>query len=498
MLTTILKRSRMSSSLASPLGGQSVLKKKVKTLLSKTTSASSNRSEVLESLENLDIHPTTSSSADLLSSLSKRSDGSTLGVLENSNKLIDDLEALERDIASVYDLADGLEQAVLAARSESKTMLADRARLLESQKKASDQAEVLETFNELFSLSADHVAALERAKETVTVAFFEALERVQAIHANCRLLLRGNHRRAGLDLMDRMSNLQEKAYESLCRWVQTGMTTEDSYDDDDDDDDDDDGQTEGQGDLLLRRAIAALRTRPVLLKYCAEEVASSRHNAFFRKFLDTLTTPAMERERGRNPAAYVATIFDWVAKNVERERRLFAKLVDTETHGTHVTHGTAAEAGDAVTAATAGKSLLFLLDRALEGVCRPLETRLDQVMQQPTEEHTRRTRLVDLSRNCVLLKTKATTLLASLGEESALVGLVTDFSRKYRESLRRELSGRQRKVANLGGGGESQAMQTFLADLGRVGEAVGLPPPPKGAEEEDLQKYIQGVSQSLQ
>ena len=40
---------------------------------------------------------------------------------------------------------------------------------------------------------------------------------------------------------------------------------------------------------LLSRALRALRARPVLLRYCAEEVASARHSSVFKAFLLALT-----------------------------------------------------------------------------------------------------------------------------------------------------------------------------------------------------------------
>ena len=36
-------------------------------------------------------------------------------------------------------------------------------------------------------------------------------------------------------------------------------------------------------DPLLQRAAAALRERPVLYAYCAQEVAQARHNALFQR-----------------------------------------------------------------------------------------------------------------------------------------------------------------------------------------------------------------------
>ncbi len=53
--------------------------------------------------------------------------------------------------------------------------------------------------------------------EGVGEEFFAALDHVRGIHANCRALLRSQHQRAGLELMDTMANFQEAAYEKLCR-----------------------------------------------------------------------------------------------------------------------------------------------------------------------------------------------------------------------------------------------------------------------------------------
>ncbi|CAK7337480.1 unnamed protein product [Dovyalis caffra] len=47
--------------------------------------------------------------------------------------------------------------------------------------------------------------------------FFKDLSHVQQIHANCKVLLRTHHQRAGLELMDMMTIYQEGAYERLCK-----------------------------------------------------------------------------------------------------------------------------------------------------------------------------------------------------------------------------------------------------------------------------------------
>ena len=47
------------------------------------------------------------------------------------------------------------------------------------------------------------------------------LEKVRAIHENCKILLRNNQQTAGLEIMEQMAIHQEAAYERLYRWMQS-------------------------------------------------------------------------------------------------------------------------------------------------------------------------------------------------------------------------------------------------------------------------------------
>ncbi|KAK9169519.1 hypothetical protein Syun_001659 [Stephania yunnanensis] len=57
----------------------------------------------------------------------------------------------------------------------------------------------------------------ELREEDLSENFFKALSHVQEIHANCKILFRTHHQRAGLELMDMMDVYQKGAYERLCR-----------------------------------------------------------------------------------------------------------------------------------------------------------------------------------------------------------------------------------------------------------------------------------------
>ena len=129
-------------------------------------------------------------------------------VVEASEDLIDDLAELEGQVNELKVICERIESSVQVARSSALPMLAERDRLLVEGKKTKSQVEVLEAFNALFNVKEEEVAALE---SSVSPAFFLALGRVQSVHANCRLLLRSNHRRAGLELMDRMSTIPTSA-----------------------------------------------------------------------------------------------------------------------------------------------------------------------------------------------------------------------------------------------------------------------------------------------
>ncbi len=46
-------------------------------------------------------------------------------------------------------------------------------------------------------------------------------------------------------------------------------------------------------DPKLQRAASALRERPVLFKYCAAEVAGTRHNALFQRCASPISSRAL-------------------------------------------------------------------------------------------------------------------------------------------------------------------------------------------------------------
>lgn len=90
-------------------------------------------------------------------------------------------------------------------------------RLKQELEHTTQRQDLITAFLNNYQLRPEEVTALR--EEDISESFFKALLRVQEIHANCKILLRTHHQRAGLELMDMMAVYQEAAYERLCRCV---------------------------------------------------------------------------------------------------------------------------------------------------------------------------------------------------------------------------------------------------------------------------------------
>uniref|UniRef100_A0A453IL07 Conserved Oligomeric Golgi complex subunit 6 C-terminal domain-containing protein n=1 Tax=Aegilops tauschii subsp. strangulata TaxID=200361 RepID=A0A453IL07_AEGTS len=184
-------------------------------------------------------------------------------------------------------------------------------------------------------------------------------------------------RRAGLELMDMMSVYQEGAYERLCRWVQVECKKP--------------GDTDNpEVSELLKKAVRCLKERPVLFKYCAEEVANMRHHALFRQFISALTRggpgglPRPIEVHAHDPLRYVGDMLGWLHQALASERELIAALLDPDaiSDSGPANHRHSVREGDS----SKGESdFTFVLDRIFEGACRPFKVRVEQVLQsQPS------------------------------------------------------------------------------------------------------------------
>ncbi|KAB7496595.1 Conserved oligomeric Golgi complex subunit 6 [Armadillidium nasatum] len=213
------------------------------------------------------------------------------------------------------------------------------------------QEEVVKTFLKNFQLSSEEMFALKGSSRDspITSQFFEALNKTQIIRNNTKYLLQTGHQKTALDIMEQMNVARESALERLFRWFQAQTRTPDPS-------------------PLIPEALAALQERPVLFKMVIEEWIVVRRGWLTRGFLDALTlggpggAPKPIELQAHDPLRYVGDMLAWIHQALPSEREaaqlLFSKCVDID-------------ASEQVQQTISGVS---------ESVCRPLKTRIEQVI----------------------------------------------------------------------------------------------------------------------
>ncbi|OIT39545.1 PREDICTED: conserved oligomeric Golgi complex subunit 6 [Nicotiana attenuata] len=324
----------------------------------------------LNTLSTFYTENTPHSRRNLRSTIEKRSLSINEEFLLSSTAAQKALDRVEEEVNSIVECCDKIALALSSCNATTGDIISTTERLKQEFEITTQRQEIVSFFLRDYQLSPEEINALR--EEDLDENFFKALAHVQEIHANCKVLLRTHHQRAGLELMDMMAMYQEGAYERLCRWVQTECRRLGDVD----------NPEVGE---LLKTAVRCLKERPVLFKYCAEEVANMRHNALFRRFISALTRggpgglPRPIEVHAHDPLRYVGDMLGWLHQALASERELVLALLDPDASDTRSTShkypkGVDSESGKTET------DLTFVLDRIFEGVCRPFKVRVEQVL----------------------------------------------------------------------------------------------------------------------
>uniref|UniRef100_A0A103Y372 Conserved oligomeric Golgi complex subunit 6 n=1 Tax=Cynara cardunculus var. scolymus TaxID=59895 RepID=A0A103Y372_CYNCS len=263
----------------------------------------------------------------LRSTIEKRSLSINHDFLLASDAAQQALDRVEEEVNSLAECCDKIAKSLSNCNSTTGDIITTTERLKQELEVTTQRQEIASCFLRDYQVSTEEINALR--EEELNENFFKALSHVQTIHANCKVLLRTHH-------------------QTECRRL---------------------GDTDNpEVSELLKMAVRCLRERPVLFKYCAEEVANMRHNALFRRFISALT-------RG-GPGGMPRPI-----EALASERELVFVLLDPDAV---VDTGPTARRFSKSTEIIQDKAepdLTFVLDRIFEGVCRPFKVRVEQVLQ---------------------------------------------------------------------------------------------------------------------
>ena len=136
-------------------------------------------------------------------------------------------------------------------------------------------------------------------------------------------------------------------------------------------------------DGALRAAVGALRERPVLFKYCSEEVATARHNALFQRFITALTRggqggmPRPIEIHAHDPKRYINDMLAWVHQALAGEKEFVIALFGSDEAAAALGSG---QSSEQEVSKEHVLSSFMVLDRIFESICRPLKVRIEQVL----------------------------------------------------------------------------------------------------------------------
>uniref|UniRef100_UPI00358F324D conserved oligomeric Golgi complex subunit 6 isoform X1 n=2 Tax=Myxine glutinosa TaxID=7769 RepID=UPI00358F324D len=311
-----------------------------------------NDKELLESLRSLSsILPENSLRArrDLRGDIERRH----LAIGEDFLRLFcdvkDALEDVTTDVEAMNKACQDMSNCLKATKEETQGLISKTTKLQAEGRMLAVQAQVAAAFLAKFQLQPKEEQAL---REPVTQEFFDALDRVKAIHDDVKILLRSNQQTAGLEIMEQMALHEEAAYERLYRWAQSDCR----------------GLTRDSCDVspILIRALACLQPRPVLFKYVIDEYGAARRSAVVRCFIEALTrggasgTPRPIEMHCHDPLRYVGDMLAWLHQAIATEH----------------------EQLEALLSAAPGNETMSqeVLGHITEGVCRPLKVRIEQVL----------------------------------------------------------------------------------------------------------------------
>lgn len=318
-------------------------------------------------------HLSTASSIDTLSTLTPTQTSLT--------SLQDHLHAIESAIAT-------LSTRLSTARTGAAAVVQQTSHLRAKLSDAELRAVVADAFLKRFVLTKEEIDALQA--DVVNDKFLSALRRLEQVDDDSRTLLRCRNQRAGLEALEFAATKREEAYEKVFRYVQAECGRLDV-----------DAEEQEREAALLREGIRALRARPMLLKFCAEEVGSARRASLVARFVTALTkggkggVPRPIELHAYDPMRYTNDMLAWIHQALASEKELMGRLFVGGVGG-------------------GGEELaLSVLNTVFDALCRPFRIRFEQALEATLP-------VVVLYRLASLLEFYASTMAKLLGGEAAL------------------------------------------------------------------------------
>ena len=282
------------------------------------------------------------------------------------------ISSLDAGVQSVVQSCDEILAQLDLAAGESVKFAEAQSALNTRRAAVSERAKLMDAFLRRFKLSDRQLAALSQGPgEGDGGEFFDALDDVVRIRAECQALIASQFQSAGLELLDAMGLFQEQAHERLFAWVR--RQCEEGLDAD----------FPEPSDTLLRGVQTLAAGAPAYLESARESLADARAASLARRFAHALSQGGLGGRpiemHSHDPVRYVGDMLAWLHQAMAVERALVLRLF-----GAHAAAAEAAEAREEQPQHPPQQyATAELLDRVFQGVAAPLDARARTVLGGP-------------------------------------------------------------------------------------------------------------------
>lgn len=286
---------------------------------------------------------------------------------------------------AMQQMCDDMQKQVTAVKDQATHLLSESHAIQAEQEALACKDAVTRAFLDRFVLSVHETELLSGQSLNVddhalSIEFFEVLKRLQTLLADCKLLLMLDKNQAGLAIMESITVIQETAYERLFQWSQVVIHAM--------------SRDVPEITETMRSAVDALKHRSVLLQTLVDDIVGVRRTSVIRCFIDALTrggrdgNPAPIEVHAHDPIRYTGDMLAWVHQSTCSERECLEQLFDS---GDDVVQRRTVlypkmRPTDVLTSPTTlpnvQELITDMLDHIMEGVCRPLRSRIDQAIRQ--------------------------------------------------------------------------------------------------------------------
>ncbi|XP_026670042.1 conserved oligomeric Golgi complex subunit 6 isoform X2 [Ceratina calcarata] len=298
----------------------SALVRRVNKLLESRVEHDKDTLEALKELSTFFTENTLNSRRNLRSKIERRSLAINEEFLSAFREVKSCLDDIYQDVLAMNTAVQCMTNRLQTTKTQTSQLIEQTAKLQNESRILSMHHEIANAFIANFQLTPAEQTILHGStrESPITEDFFSVVNHVQEIHSNCRVLMQSGYQTLGLDIMQRMTLLQEAALERLYRWIQNQCKHI---------------ENERLAPLLIK-AMNKLQDRPVLFKYVLDEYCTARRTALAGSFIDALTlgegyvsTPNPIEMHANDPKRYIGDMLAWLHQAIPIEKENILTLV---------------------------------------------------------------------------------------------------------------------------------------------------------------------------